>query len=92
MAKCILSHERSHFNSINSQDALCGVCRELWQHNKPCESLSLDHNTEYEAFITRWTEEQSTASGAKARAKKKTDVTGGAIRQYPGTEGKKSQT
>ena len=73
MAECKLSHVWSHFSSTNSQDAVCNVCgkmaRSYGNTTNLVKHLRLNHNTEYEAFMMRRTEEESKVSGAAGRAR-----------------------
>ena len=85
-----LNHVWSYFSSTNSQDTVCDVCgktvRSYGNTTNFVKHLRL--NTEYEAFMMRRTEEESTVSGAavKARQMSPGESFGAAGRHFPGTE------
>jgi len=81
MAERERSHVWSYFISTNSQDAVCDICGKAV---KSCGSttnlvkhLRTNHNTEYETFAQRRTEEQPQIMSGSF---------GAASRHYPGTE------
>lgn len=82
----------SYFSSTNSQDAVCDICGKTVKSSgnttNLVKHLRLNHNTEYESFMLRRTEEQTqtTVSGARARQTSLAESFGAAGRQYPGTE------
>ena len=94
MARPKRSYVCCYFSSTNSQNAVldvygkkersCGNTRKLVKH------LRLNHNTGYEAFRMRRSEEESRASGAAVgpRQTSLAESFGTAGRHYPGTEGR----